>query len=172
MSASPFWRLSGADEGPPAASGEPYDPHREGKLYEDWEPPLLRLPHADWEDLLAADGSWHPCSPALRSAVEAELSGEEGVVWLPMRVLSETSGEERTYYGLHLPFRRDVLHEGRTIYGPGGVIKPVVDARKAGGLAVFSFPGGAMIAFVNDALKRRIVSQGLTGIEFNPALYA
>ena len=93
-----------------------------------------------WDDYLGNDFAWPLMSEKLKSVIEKELTGEEGIDWISVKI--HGNGECRTYYILRFNKELDVLDNEHTMFQPNSarVIVPHFSLEKIKNYSVFTVP--------------------------------
>jgi len=129
-----------------------------------------------WLDYQPSSLLWPMMSENLKSVVERNLTGEEGIDWITANI---TDGNEvRNYFVMRFNKFPDVLNVEKTMFvsGTDHVIRPVFSAEKIKGLNIFTKPSSDILwrltssVYVSDALKKQIKKEKLTGMAFEKAL--
>ncbi len=125
-----------------------------------------------WGECQICNKPWLLLSDKIRSIIDENLKGGEGIRWISCNVIHED--ETRVYYTPFFTKEVDVLDLDKCDYGNRehtmeNLIKPVFDFAKASLYSMFSFsrfdnfwkmPSGA---YVSEDLKRKIAKAGIKG---------
>jgi len=125
-----------------------------------------------WQDYQPNSLAWPMMSEKLKSVIEKNLTGNEGIDWISAIV--RTSGERRMYYIPRFSKMLDVLDAQKTIFiqGTDRIIKPVFSLSKINKYSIFHQPAAHNLwkitsaLYVNEALKKAVQKDKLTGIDF------
>ena len=128
-----------------------------------------------WGECQLNSKAWLLFSKRLRSIVEENLKGGEGIRWISCNI--NHGDETRVYYTPFFTKRVDVLDLDKCDYGNRehtmeNLIKPVFDFSKASLYAMFSLPRFSNFwkmpsgAYVSEDLKRKITKAGIKGLCF------
>jgi hypothetical protein len=125
-----------------------------------------------WVDYQSNSEAWPLMSERLKTVIENNLTGEEGIDWLT--AIINGKGERREYYVLRFTKKLDVLDIEHTMFVPGtdAVIRPCFSLAKICRYSIFHdelsyslwkiTPG----IYVSEKLKKAIQKEKLTGIAF------
>ncbi len=111
-------------------------------------------------------------SEKLKSVIENNLTGNEGIDWISAIV--KAPNEQRTYYIPRFSKMLDVLDTQKTLFvqGTDHIIRPVFSLSKIGKYSVFHRPSSHSLwkipsgLYVSEALKKAIQKEKLTGLDF------
>lgn len=125
-----------------------------------------------WQDYQPNSLAWPLMSEKLKSLIEKNLSGNEGIDWISVTV--KGSGEQQKYYIPRFSKMLDVLDMQKTMFvqGTDRVIRPVFSLSKIDKYNVFHQPSAYSLwkitsgLYVSEALKKAIQKEKLTGIDF------
>jgi hypothetical protein len=133
-----------------------------------WSTPTFELRDGGPADYLANDMGWRLCSAKMREALVPYLLPDT-TNWLPVFV--RLGQNILNYYVLILPDRADLLNTERTIYADGTdfIVKPVLDSRQLGTVAIFTVAGRTLTFIVRADVKDAIEKSKCTGVDFEPA---
>ena len=124
-----------------------------------------------WDDFLGGTGVPDVCSPRLRQFLDERRGASDVVQWLQVWV-ANSQGEKREYWMLRLPelLLDEILDPDHTVVTPGaGVMKAVLDARKAAGRHILRYPYEQVSSpIVSEQLRAAVVSAKFTGCAFDP----
>ena len=133
-------------------------------------------------DLSGVDQPWLDCQPnnqaftlvsdRLKSLIDENLLGEEGIVWKKASI--SHGSETRTYYLLCFTRQLDVLDNEKTIFveGTNHVVRPCFSKKKIEGkYAIFhqpnhftwEIPSGV---YVSEDLKDKMILEKISGVGF------
>lgn len=125
-----------------------------------------------WLDYQPNSLAWPLMSEKLKSVIEVNLTGNEGIDWISATV--KASEDHRTYYIPRFVKMLDVLDTQKTIFiqGTDRIIKPVFSLSKINKYSVFHQPSAHNLwkitsaLYVNETLKKAVQKGKLTGIDF------
>ncbi len=125
-----------------------------------------------WLDYQPNNLAWPLMSERMKSLIEVNLTGKEGVDWIACKV--KNGDEERPYFIIRFNTMLDVLDMHKTMFvrETGYVIRPVFDASKIISYNIFTKPSLYDLwkitsgLYVSETLKKAILKEKLTGIEF------
>ena len=128
-----------------------------------------------WGECQLCDQTWLLLSYKLRSIIEENLKGGEGIRWISCNI--NHGDETRVYYTPFFTKRVDVLDLDKCDYGNRehtmeNLIKPVFDFSKASLYAMFSLPRFSNFwkmpsgAYVSEDMKKKITKVGIKGLCF------
>lgn len=111
-----------------------------GATFHLWDVPEVELEDGAYADLLANDLHHPLVSERLRDVLESQRHLTDIISWLEVEVKSIEHGP-RTYYLLHLPYRKRILAWRSGHYGPnGGIIEtPPVSTPLIGEHRIFTY---------------------------------
>ncbi|MBL7881289.1 MAG: hypothetical protein JNN23_15760 [Chryseobacterium gambrini] len=122
-----------------------------------------------WKDYQINRFAWPLMSKKMKSVVENNLTGNEGIDWLEAKINAPT--EQNTYYIPRFNKELDVLDLEKTMFieGTDHIIKPVFAASKIDMFSIFTKPSSLKITsslYVNETIKKAMQKEKLTGISF------
>lgn len=125
-----------------------------------------------WTDYQPNSLAWPLFSKKLKSVIDANLSGYEGMEWISARVNGE--GKEMAYFIPRFTNILDVLDETKTIFvsGTGLIVRPVFSLSKIESINVFPKPSSNGLwkitpsFYVNNIIKETAMKANLTGLSF------
>ena len=128
-----------------------------------------------WLDYQPNSLAWPLMSIKLKTTIEEQLTENEGVDWVTAIINGE--GEQRIYYIPRFNKMLDVLDMQKTIFvqGTDHIIRPVFSSLKISLYSMFSKPSSHNLwkitsgLYVNEALKKAVQKQKITGIDFEKA---
>ena len=88
----------------------------------------------------------------------------DSVMWLPVVVARD--GEEFKYHYMHLPERRDVLNEEKSIYAGGRLLTPHISLEKAEGHPVIGLDKPPASVIVRSDVREALQQSDCTGMAF------
>jgi hypothetical protein len=126
-----------------------------------------------WQDYQLNSLAWPLFSLRLKTVIENELTGAEGIDWIMANINGKE--EQKTYYIPRFKQMLDVLNLQETMYvqGTNHIIKPVFSFEKIKKYAIFSEPSNRDYwkitsgLYISETLKKAIVKAKITGVEFN-----
>ena len=104
------------------------------------------------------------------TAINDNLTGEEGIVWMKANVLSQQGA--KFYYIPRFEKVLDVLDMQKTIFvkGTDHIVKPYFSLEKIKNLSVFHKPGESWeiphTLYINEAIRDTLISNKFTGLSF------
>lgn len=122
-----------------------------------------------WRDYQPNSLAWPLMSERMKSIVEDNLTGDEGIDWIS--ALVNSSQEKRKYYIPRFNTELDVLNFEKTMFidGTDHILKPVFDSSKLGSYTMFIKPSSFQITpgiYIKETLRKIILKEKLTGISF------
>jgi hypothetical protein len=126
-----------------------------------------------WLDYQPNSQVWPLMSEKLKSVIESNLTGKEGMDFIKANV--KGNGDHRVYYIPRFEKMLDVLDLQQTTFVPGTdmVIRPCFSQLKIGNYSIFHRPSAndyswkiPFALYVNEALKKAIRKEKLTGVSF------
>ena len=125
-----------------------------------------------WLDYQPNDMAWPLMSERMMLIIMNHLTGQECIDWLSCIV--KGADDQRTYYVLRFNKLLDVLDKDKTIYvnGTDHIIKPVFALSRILNYSIFPKPlSHGLWKFtsglhINEALKKELKKQKITGIDF------
>ena len=128
--------------------------------------------HEIWLDYQPNSLAWPLMSSKLKSIIELNLTGNEGIDWI--FAIVKGNNEVRTYYIPRFGKRLDVLDLQKTKFVPGTdqVMIPFFSLKKISELSVFHQPLSGDLwkitsgIYVNEKIKKQIQKEKLTGMTF------
>lgn len=127
-----------------------------------------------WLDYQPNSLAWPMLSLKVKSLIEDNLTGREGITWIKAKV--NFIEEQRVYYIPRFAKKLDVLNRGKTMFVPGTeqIIKPFFALSKIQSLSVFHKPSLfwqiAPEMYISQKLRKVLQMEKVTGIEFENAL--
>jgi hypothetical protein len=132
-----------------------------------------------WLDYQPNNQVWPLMSEKLKSVIESHLTGNEGIQWIKASV--KTEGAHRVYYIPRFEKMLDVLDLQKTTFVPGTdmVLRPCFSRLKVRNYSFFHKPSTNNYSwrippglYVDEALKKAIQKEKLTGISFEKTFVA
>ncbi len=131
-----------------------------------------------WLDYQPNNLAWPLMSEKLRSIIENQLTGHEGVDWIECKIKKQE--EERIYFIPRFNKMLDVLDFEKTSFvaDTDHIIKPVFSAEKISAYSIFFKPLSHNLwkitpgIYVNENIRKIIKKEKLTGIDFESASVA
>lgn len=128
-----------------------------------------------WLDYQPNSLAWPMMSNKLKTIIEEQLTGNENVDWVTAVINGKE--EQRIYYIPRFNKMLDVLDIQKTMFvqGTDQIIRPVFSILKISLYSMFSKPSSHNLwkitsgLYVNEALKKAVQKQKLTGIDFEKA---
>ncbi len=103
----------------------------EGGEVQEWPDLRYVLPRGRFADFLKTVNGMAVFSERLREVLDAHAGPADRFQWIPAWVRLQE--QERAYWVLHFPSPPDVLHRDASTWGPGGVIRWVLDPARLQG---------------------------------------
>ncbi len=98
----------------------------EGGVVDEWPDMRYVLPRGAMTDWIDTVNNFSIVSERIRSVLDAHAGPNDRIQWIPAHVRLQEE-EERPYWLPHFPDPPDVLHRQESTWGPGGVIRWVLD---------------------------------------------
>ena len=127
-----------------------------------------------WLDYQPNSLAWPLMSLKLKSVIEGNLTGKEGIEWISAKI--NANGEQKTYYIPRFVKKLDVLNKEKTLFVPGtdSIIKPCYALAKIQEYSVFHKPSLFWQItsgfYISATLKKAIQKVKLTGVSFERTL--
>lgn len=119
--------------------------------------------------------AWPLFSEKLKTIIERELTGKEGVKWISSNVCYKN--EIRKYYIPYFTRELDVLNKKKCLYSNNGsLIKPVFSSSKIQEYSMFPKPSMnglwqiTSAIYISDKVKEVLIKAKISGLAFEPTL--
>ena len=123
-----------------------------------------------WTDYLPNSFVWPFMSDKIRSIIDINLTGEEGISWITAKV--KGSHEEKSYNIPRFARKLDVLDFDRTVFAEGTdhIVIPYFSSQKVKPFSLFHTPDNfcriTSDLYVNESVKEAILKDKITGVAF------
>ena len=116
--------------------------------------------------------AWPMFSEKLKTTITKNLTGKEGINWITVKI--NGNNEQRNYYIPRFEKMLDVLNTQKTMYvkGTDRIIMPHFSLIKVIAYSIFHLPCAHSLwkitseLYINEALKKAIQEEKLTGVDF------
>lgn len=127
-----------------------------------------------WLDYQPNSLAWPIFSLKLKSLIEENLTGQEGINWIKAKI--NFKDEQKIYFIPRFSDKLDVLNKDKTMFVPGTeqIIRPCFSLSKVQNLNVFHKPSSfwqiTPEMYMCEELKKLLQKEKATGIEFEKTL--
>jgi hypothetical protein len=122
-----------------------------------------------WLDYQPNNLAWPLMSEKMKTLIEQNLTGEEGIVW--MKVIIKADLERRLYFIPRFKQKLDVLDENKTkfVKNTNHIIFPFFSADKIKKFSIFHTPSDfceiTLDLFIDEKIKDQLMKEKITGVD-------
>ena len=142
-----------------------YDFPECGKVL-DWKPFVYEIKYGEFPDYLPVINRFRVCSKKMMNVIESCTSGEDDLQWLDAFVVK---GDEKVKYNiLHFCKVYDIVNlENSKLTSKGDITVPAFNKIACEKLNVFTMPEWLSSWYVKENVKKEIVKNNCSGIDFS-----